>query len=170
MGAVVGLVAAFWISHFLVNTMWFGYVSLALDPTPDLRVLGFTVTITVLTGVLFRLAPAWRATRTDPASALQRNASLHHRPPPARSHQSFFLRRSTAKVCGFEQTWREIFFTLAYIGDFRSSWPSRSPNRRRMIEQKRKNNAYRSLYPFIVIRAGHAGDAGGIFRASQHIR
>jgi hypothetical protein len=33
-----------------------------------------------------------------------------------------------------------------------------------MIEQKRKNNAYRSLYPFIVIRAGHAGDAGGIFR------
>jgi putative ABC transport system permease protein len=73
MGAVVGLVAAFWISHFLVNTMWFGYVSLALDPTPDLRVLGFTVTTTVVTGVLFGLAPAWRASRTDPASALQRN-------------------------------------------------------------------------------------------------
>jgi predicted permease len=78
MGAVVGLVAAFWISHFLVNTMWFGYVSLALDPTPDLRVLGFTVTITVLTGVLFGLAPAWRATRTDPASALQRNQRTVH--------------------------------------------------------------------------------------------
>ncbi|PYT28627.1 MAG: hypothetical protein DMG57_14150 [Acidobacteria bacterium] len=78
MGAVVGLVAALWISHFLVNTMWFGYVSLVLDPTPDLRVLGFTVTITVLTGVLFGLAPAWRATRTDPASALQRNQRTVH--------------------------------------------------------------------------------------------
>lgn len=58
--------------------MWFGYVSLALDPTPDLRVLGFTMTITVLTGVLFGLAPAWRATRIDPASALQQNRRTVH--------------------------------------------------------------------------------------------
>ena len=78
MGALLGLAAAFWTSHFLVNTMWFGYVSLALDPTPDLRVLGFTITITVLTGVLFGLAPAWRATRVDPASALQQNQRTVH--------------------------------------------------------------------------------------------
>jgi predicted permease len=78
MGALLGLVAAFWTSHFLVNTMWFGFVALALDPTPDLNVLAFTVAITVLTGILFGLAPAWRATRTDPASALQRNQRTVH--------------------------------------------------------------------------------------------
>jgi predicted permease len=77
-GASMGLAAAFWISHFLVNAMWFGYVSLALDPRPDFRVLGFTAAIAVVTGVLFGLAPAWRATRTDPASALQRNQRTAH--------------------------------------------------------------------------------------------
>jgi putative ABC transport system permease protein len=78
MGASLGLVATFWTSHFLVNTMWFGYVSLALNVTPDFRVLGFTATVTVLTGVLFGLAPAWRATRTNPASALQQNQRTMH--------------------------------------------------------------------------------------------
>ncbi len=78
LGASLGLVAAFWISHFLVNAIWFGYVPLALDPKPDFHVLGFTATIAVLTGVLFGLAPAWRATRTDPASSLQRNQRTSH--------------------------------------------------------------------------------------------
>src|SRR5579864_414685 len=78
LGATLGLGAAYWTSRFLVNTMWFGYVSLALDPTPDLRVLAFTAAIAVVTGVLFGLAPAWRATRTDPARALQCNRRTVH--------------------------------------------------------------------------------------------
>jgi predicted permease len=73
MGALLGLVTAFWTSRFLVNTIWFGYVPLALDPSPDLRVLGFTAGVAVVTAVLFGSAPAWRASQTDPASALQRN-------------------------------------------------------------------------------------------------
>lgn len=78
MGASLGLVAAFWTSRFLVTTIWFGYVALALDSSPDFRVLGFTAAVTAVTGVLFGLAPAWRATRIDPASALQRNQRSVH--------------------------------------------------------------------------------------------
>ena len=37
----------------------------------DLRVLGFALAITTWTGLLFGLAPAWRATRADPQSALR---------------------------------------------------------------------------------------------------
>src|SRR5260370_25653472 len=45
-----------------------------LNLTPDMRVLLSTATVAILTGVLFGLAPAWRATREDPNFALQRNA------------------------------------------------------------------------------------------------
>jgi putative ABC transport system permease protein len=37
----------------------------------DLRVLAFALGITTVTGLLFGLAPAWRAARTDPQAALQ---------------------------------------------------------------------------------------------------
>jgi len=71
-GAALGFGAAFRTSRLLLNAMWF-YVPAALDPAPDLRVLAFTATIAVLTGIVFGLAPAWGVTRTDPTSALQHN-------------------------------------------------------------------------------------------------
>lgn len=43
----------------------------SFDPTPDVRALGFTLAVSVLTGVMFGLAPALRATRLDLASALK---------------------------------------------------------------------------------------------------
>src|SRR5258708_11206045 len=45
-----------------------------LNLTPDLRVLGLTVSIAILTGILLGLAPGWRSSREDPASTLQQNA------------------------------------------------------------------------------------------------
>ena len=79
-GALAGFLLANWGNRALMaflfqQTGLFGYVGAkALNLSPDLRVLGFTTGITILTGVLFGLAPAWQATREDPNSALQENS------------------------------------------------------------------------------------------------
>jgi len=43
----------------------------ALDVAPDARVLGFTLGISVLTALLFGLAPAWQSTRIDLMASLK---------------------------------------------------------------------------------------------------
>jgi putative ABC transport system permease protein len=43
----------------------------ALDVSPDARVLGFTLVTSVLTGLLFGLAPAWQSTRIDLTASLK---------------------------------------------------------------------------------------------------
>jgi predicted permease len=48
------------------NRLW-------LDIWPDLHVLGFTAVVSLLTGILFGMAPALRATRLDLTPALQEN-------------------------------------------------------------------------------------------------
>ena len=44
---------------------------LLIDATPDLRILGFTFTLTVITGLVFGLVPALRASRPDLWSTLK---------------------------------------------------------------------------------------------------
>ena len=71
-GAALGLAFANWGSHFLVYLMTRNReVPVSYDLAPDPRVLALTVAVAVLTGILFALAPAWRASRQDPAAALQ---------------------------------------------------------------------------------------------------
>jgi hypothetical protein len=48
-------------------------VLVALDVSPDARVLIFTILVAVSAGVLFSLVPAWRMTRQDPAATLHRH-------------------------------------------------------------------------------------------------
>jgi predicted permease len=55
-------------------------LSSAWQPAPlnarfDLRIFAFTATVSVLTGILFGIAPAWQATRTDVNIALKDAAS-----------------------------------------------------------------------------------------------
>src|SRR5262249_9000009 len=52
---------------------WGGAGMRALDPQLDWRVLGFTLALSLLTGIIFGVAPAWRATKVDLAPALKDN-------------------------------------------------------------------------------------------------
>jgi predicted permease len=70
MGAVCGLALAIWASRTLALVVWSGFVPLALDTSPDLRVLAFTASISVVTGVVFGLAPLWIVKRPEIARLL----------------------------------------------------------------------------------------------------
>jgi predicted permease len=74
-GAVFGVLFSYWGSRALVSFVSANsYSEMALDLSPDLRLLGFTVALTVLTAVVFGLAPAFRCTSIHVAPALKENA------------------------------------------------------------------------------------------------
>jgi predicted permease len=68
-GGALGLVFAIWIKDGLLAVGDWG--PKALEPKLDWRVLGFTLALSVLTGIIFGLAPAWRATKVDLTPALK---------------------------------------------------------------------------------------------------
>ncbi len=69
-GGALGLFAAFWLVRLLVA---FGpeRVPRLQDVTIEPAVLAFAVAISVLTGIMFGIAPAWRASRGELLSALK---------------------------------------------------------------------------------------------------
>jgi predicted permease len=75
-GGLLGIVLAYLGANSLaafLTSNW--YSSLEINVHPDLRVLGFTVAIALLTGILFGLAPALRSTRMDVTPALKESAA-----------------------------------------------------------------------------------------------
>jgi predicted permease len=72
-GGVLGIVLAFWASGSLMALMRHMGSPIVLSVRPDLRVLGFTLAISVLTAILFGLIPAWQLVRTDMPSGLVPN-------------------------------------------------------------------------------------------------
>src|SRR5437870_4871397 len=74
LGGAVGLILAFWGTDLLVAFMASGRWPISLVVVPDPRVLGFTAAVSMLTGVLFGLSPALRATRVDLTPALKESA------------------------------------------------------------------------------------------------
>src|SRR5215813_2532057 len=68
-GGVLGLLFAWWGSDLLWAVLSSRLTTLNLKP--DLRILSFTAAVSLLTGVLFGLAPALRATRVDLSPALK---------------------------------------------------------------------------------------------------
>jgi predicted permease len=74
LGGVVGLALAYWATSLLVAFMSSGREPVALSVHPDLRVLGFNAAVSLFTGVLFGLAPAFRGTRLDLTPALKESA------------------------------------------------------------------------------------------------
>ena len=74
LGGVVGVTFAYWGKDLLILLRPWGGGELALDLKIDMRVLGFTAAVSLVTGLLFGLAPALQATRGDLTSALKDNA------------------------------------------------------------------------------------------------
>jgi predicted permease len=72
-GGVLGIAVAFWGSGSLMALMRHMGTPIVLSVRPDLRVLGFTLAISVLTAILFGLIPAGRLVRTDMPSGLVPN-------------------------------------------------------------------------------------------------
>jgi predicted permease len=72
-GGAVGLLLAYWGSHLLVTLMSEGWQQINVSVGPGARVLGFTLGVSLLTGILFGLAPALRGTRVDLTPALKEN-------------------------------------------------------------------------------------------------
>jgi predicted permease len=70
-GALLGLLIAAWVSSALVQTVANGMGVDGLTTNLDARVLLFTMLLSVLTGVLCGLVPAWRSTRNDLTPALK---------------------------------------------------------------------------------------------------
>jgi len=73
-GALLGVLFARWGAELIILLISSGDTRVFLDLALDLRVLAFTAAVAVATGLLFGIAPAWRATRVSPQSAMKENS------------------------------------------------------------------------------------------------
>ena len=75
LGGAVGVLFAFWGKSALLalTDKDTGFLPNGVDLSLNWRVLAFTLAVSLLTGVLFGLAPAWRATSLDLATSLKQS-------------------------------------------------------------------------------------------------
>jgi len=74
LGGAAGVLFAYWGKDMLLTLRPWGGGELGVDLKIDLRVLSFTIAVSLATGLLFGLAPALRATKVDLTPALKDNA------------------------------------------------------------------------------------------------
>ena len=77
LGAVAGVALAYWAAPALVAYATAGQAAVFLDLSPDLRVLAFTLAVSVAAALLFASAPALRVSRTDLGRARRTGSRTH---------------------------------------------------------------------------------------------
>jgi predicted permease len=71
-GGGFGILFAYWGSDLLVHLFSSGNkVAIVLNLTPDVKILSFTLLLSLLTAIIFGVAPAFIASRANPNSALK---------------------------------------------------------------------------------------------------
>ncbi|MGA2419535.1 MAG: ABC transporter permease [Candidatus Acidiferrum sp.] len=70
-GGILGLLVAIAAARLLLALAFHSAHFLPISTAPSLMVLGFAFLLALVTGIIFGAAPAWLATRTDPAYALR---------------------------------------------------------------------------------------------------
>jgi hypothetical protein len=76
LGAAIGVACAWKASHLLLTMATSSPQVAEMNVSPDLRVLAFTLALTVFTALLFGMAPAIRATRLDLTGSLKQGRGI----------------------------------------------------------------------------------------------
>jgi len=71
LGGILGVAFAFAGTQLILHLAFQPSDEVAIHATPSLPVLGFTFGISLLTGILFSVVPAWMTAKADPADALR---------------------------------------------------------------------------------------------------
>jgi len=87
LGGLLGLAISYLGAHALLALAFPDQHNMPIDASPSLLVIGFAFALSLVTGVLFGLAPALMAARTQPAEALRSNARTT-------AHGASFLQRA----------------------------------------------------------------------------
>jgi len=74
LGGALGLAVAFGGTRMLLALAFPGDQGVPIEASPSLEVIGFAFGLSVLTGVLFGVAPAWMASKAEPADVLRSGA------------------------------------------------------------------------------------------------
>ena len=71
MGGLAGLGAAYMGTHLILALAFPNSPQLPIDASPSLLVLGFAFILSLITGIIFGIVPAWITSHADPAEALR---------------------------------------------------------------------------------------------------
>lgn len=89
-GGAAGLILAYNLTRAILLVAFKGSDYVPITASPSWPVLGFTFAVSLLTGILFGVAPAWIASRSDPADAL-RSGSRSTRDSSAMPQKSLII-------------------------------------------------------------------------------
>jgi predicted permease len=90
LGGAAGVLLAYYATRGMVALAFRGSHFVPVSAAPSLPVLAFTFAVALLTGIIFGVAPAWLASRSDPAEAL-RGVGRSSRDPAAFGQKSLVI-------------------------------------------------------------------------------